>query len=510
MKISCQGSGQELLFKNMENGEKLSGNIDELISRTKTLIREDKKESTSGMGSMSMEKPTAQKIEPDRTYQDEFKMEPLRTWMPAIILSPLLVIIFPAGIAVAISNMIAIACNTFRIKPDTVEHTFDFLSKHTREFSLDKVTAVVFKESFVDKWCRTCSILFWSIGSGVNIAFSNIKNTSELREKVLAKKGIRPQNVLHTLQSEYDPVNMIKGNLYVAVVLAFLILPWLVFLPPLGWTLLGIALIGCTIGFIYRVVYYKNSRIVFYEGYAHFTRGLFFKEDYFAFYDDIKDISTTRFPLSNKGNVRFNVAGEVVYKTRNGEHVVSNAFTIRFVDDINELDELIDTVFYQRPSAEKIGEIKQKVKNTSSKPQYSTKPCLSNYLLFVIPGVVIIDAITLFTVNMVALGLPQLLIYASSFISISIIACVIAAIKAISYNIQPYRVYERSGVIFKKQTSITFNKMDFINLSQGPVNKMFANGNITINTTGSRKPELVIKNIRDYKKFYEIVKNEYK
>ena len=75
MKISCQGSGQELLFKNMENGEKLSGNIDELISRTKTLIREDKKESTSGMGSMSMEKPTAQKIEPDRTYQDEFKNE---------------------------------------------------------------------------------------------------------------------------------------------------------------------------------------------------------------------------------------------------------------------------------------------------------------------------------------------------------------------------------------------------------------------------------------------------
>ena len=91
-----------------------------------------------------------------------------------------------------------------------------------------------------------------------------------------------------------------------------------------------------------------------------------------------------------------------------------------------------------------------------------------------------------------------------------VIVPVIATIKAISYNIQLYRVYERSGVIFKKQLFITFNKMDFINFSQGLVNKLFGNGNIMINTVGSSKLELTIKNVGDFKKFYEIVKSRYK
>ena len=94
--------------------------------------------------------------------------------------------------------------------------------------------------------------------------------------------------------------------------------------------------------------------------------------------------------------------------------------------------------------------------------------------------------------------------------SIITIGAVIIIVKAVSYNIQSYRVYKCSGVVFKKQLSITFNKMDFIALEQGPINKMFGNGNITINTIGSSSPELTVKNIKDFKKFYEIVKDRYK
>jgi len=512
VKISCQGSGQEILFKNMANGETLSKNIDDLISKTKSLIKEEAKESIPGISEgVPAVKPAIHKVEPDREYRDEFRMEKLRTWMPAILLSPLLIVIFPAGIIAAINNMIAVACNVFRVKADTIEHTFSFLSKKTKEFSLDKVTGIVIKESFIDKWCKTCSILFWSIGSGENVTFSNIRKTEQLREKILAKKGIRKQNVLYSLNSSYDIASMVKGNLYAYFIFALLILPCFIFFPFYGFLSLAILLGGCIITFIYRTIYYKNSKIVFYEDYIHFTRGLFFVEDYFVYYDDIKDISTTRFPLSNKGNVRFNVAGELIIKTRNGERIVSNSFTIRFVDDINSLDELVDAIFYQRPSVEKINEIKRSLKDTSSKPEYSTKPCLANYLLFVLPLVVIIDVGTVITAKWVTYqALPSWLTGALLLFTVVTIGAVIITVKAISYNIQPYRVYERSGVIFKKQLSITFNKMDFINFAQGPINKIFGNGNITVNTTGSSKPELTIRNIRDFKKFYEIVKTRYK
>jgi len=512
VKISCQGSGQEILFKNIENGEVLSEDIDNLIGKSKSLIKEESKEYVSdAVEGAPVAKPTTRKVEVDREYKDEFRMKNLRTWMPAILLSPLLIIIFPAGIIVAINNMIAIACNVFRVKSDSIEHTFSFLSKKTKEFSLDKVTGIVVKESFIDKWCKTCSILFWSIGSDENVTFSNIKKTDQLREKILAKKGIREQNVLYSLNSSYDLASMVEGNLYAYLFFALLIVPCFIFFPFYGFLSLATLLAGCVVTFIYRTFYYKNSKIVFYEDYVHFIRGLFFIEDYFVYYDDIKDISTTKFPFSNRGNVSFNVAGELVVKTQNGESITSNSFTIRFVDDISSLDELVDAIFYQRPSVSKINEIKRSLKDTSSKPEYSTKPCLTNYLLFVLPVVAVVDLGTIITYKWVSYQpIPTWLIGVLGAFTIVVIGATVITIRAISYNIQPYRVYERSGVIFKKQLSITFNKMDFINISQGPINKIFGNGNITINTVGSSKPELTINNVKDFKKFYEIVKSRYK
>ncbi|MCK5269029.1 MAG: PH domain-containing protein, partial [Spirochaetes bacterium] len=438
VKISCQGSGQEIIFKNIKNGETLSKKIDELISKTKTIINEEAKEVISGViGDTSVAKPAIHKVETDREYKDEYRMEKLRTWMPAIILSPLLIVLFPVGIIVAISNAITVACNVFRVKADTVEHSFSFLSKKTKEFSLDKVTGIVIKESFMDKWCRTCSILFWSIGSGENVTFLNIKKTKQLQEKILAKKGIRNQNILFTLNSSYDIASMIKGNLYTYLILAVLLLPCFIFFPFYGLLSTAILVVICSITFIYRTIYYKKSKVVFYEDYVRFTRGLFFVEDYFVYYDDIKDISTTRFPMSNRGNVKFNVVGERIIQTQNGNRIISNSFTIRFVDNIKVLDELIDTIFYQRPSVEKINEFKKHMEETSLNPVYSTKPCLSNYLLFVLPLVIIVDVITIVIFYWITFNAPSLAVICVLLLfSLIIIGAVIIVIKAISYNIQ--------------------------------------------------------------------------
>lgn len=510
VKVSCQGSGQEVLFKNMANGETLSNNIDKLISRTKSLVEGVAEKEIISEEKLTPEIPVRRKLEPDRSYTGEFRMDPLRTWLPVIICSPLLIILFPAGIIAVVNNIISIACNIFRIKTDTIEHTFSFLSRKTKEFSLDKITGIVIKENFVDKWRKTFSILFWSIGAGENITFSNVKKEKGLQEKILSKKGIQPQNILYKLNSEYTIPDMIKGNLYMNIIFASLAITSFVFFQFYGWlSLLLLILIFATI-VIYRKIYYKNSQIFFYEDYIHFKRGLFFKENYFVFYDDVKDIATVKYPLSSRGNIKFNVAGELVYKTRQGQRVISNSFTIRFVKNIKVLDELIDTIFYSRPSLKKIKEIEKNLQDTSLQPTYSTKPCLSNYLLFVLPGLLIIDIGIIVTVSWFSLKTLSLLTYVVLLLSIIAISAVIITIKAISYNTQPYRVYARSGVIFKKQISVVFNKIDFINFTQGPINKLFSNGNITINTTGSSKSELIIRNIKDFKNLYENLKKNYR
>jgi hypothetical protein len=41
------------------------------------------------------------------------------------------------------------------------------------------------------------------------------------------------------------------------------------------------------------------------------------------------------------------------------------------------------------------------------------------------------------------------------------------------------------------------------------LNKMFHNGNISVNTTGSSTPELIIGNIDNFKEFYDILKKYY-
>ena len=83
------------------------------------------------------------------------------------------------------------------------------------------------------------------------------------------------------------------------------------------------------------------------------------------------------------------------------------------------------------------------------------------------------------------------------------------SVKVTSFIIQPYRVTAKSGILFKKQISIVFNKVDHINLSQGALNKLFKNGTITVNTTGSSRPELTITNIPDYEEFYTVLKKHY-
>ena len=107
-------------------------------------------------------------------------------------------------------------------------------------------------------------------------------------------------------------------------------------------------------------------------------------------------------------------------------------------------------------------------------------------------------------------SLPGSLILGVAVFNIIILGIIAIVKKATTYQIQSYRILQRSGILFKKQISVIFDKIDFINFSQGFLNKMCGNGNITINTAGSSKPEITIRDIKNFRHFYETLQQKYK
>lgn len=514
VKLSCIGVGQEIHFKHMRNARKLEKNIDNLIAKTKTLIRPTKvshKEVRTHTKAMYKSK-----ISRDIKFKAEYKMDMGKSlvvvllWLlfvPFIILLGLVFPIIFVGLiyfgmgwfVYFITVLMRVSATKYFIKRDTVESQYHLFTTKHLEFAYDKVMCVVFKESFIDKWFGTCSISFWSIGAGESIVFSAIKKSDKLYEKILAKVGIRKQQELYKLESKFKTGDMFKATFWTTVLSVLLLiglfvaaLIWspLLFIPMILWILLYIVAI------VYKHYYYKTSKLTFFKDYVYFTKGIFFVEHYYAPYDNIKDIETLKYPFSGLGYITFNVAGEQMPTSDERTSLadikigsVASSFTINYIQEIDNKDELVDLIFYRRPSTNVILKMVKNINAYSPKPVLTSKPDLGNSVAVLL----IVSVICFPLIVILPITLPL----------------VIWSVKVKSYVIQPYRVYKKSGIVYKRQKSIVFNKIDHVSFGQGFLNKVFRNGTIVVNTTGSSTAELNVRNIPNFKHFYELIKKYY-
>ena len=495
VRISCQGSQQEIHFKNMVNGPKLEQNIDNLISQTRSLVGTEKQQKVQQAQVQKQAAYKARPLDVDTRITAEYRMDRKRTLMPLLIVSPIFLILFPlmiVWIIFLVTQIIKMNATRYLVKSNSIEQRYNFISQKNIEFTNEKIMAVVFKESFIDKWFNTCSIHFWSIGSAENIKFTNIKKTPNLYESILAKYGIRTQNALYHMNSNFKISEMLKSTLFITILSVFILIGSLVgtiiyntlFLIPL----LIITFLYIIVA-IYKSIYYDRSKLTFYKDFIYFTRGIFFKDFYYTLYDNIKDITTVKYPFSKLGSIKFNVAGEHIVQQGKNQSMVSNHFKINYIDDIDTKNELIDIIFYQRPNAQQIIQIEQNIQSYSPKPILFSKPDIANSLT----GLIIVSVIIFPLIALLPITIPLTIWW----------------VKVKSYSIQPYRVVAKSGILYKKQVSILFNKIDHINYSQGMLNKIFKNGNISINTTGSSTSELIISNIHNFREFYDVLKKYY-
>lgn len=496
--LSCQGSGHGILFANIQNGQRLSDNIDRLLARKKAVPAVENVKTTSAYKASPVQaRETADRPEYDRTLTGEYRMQPLRVWLPVLLWSPFLLIAFPVGIAVCVSTVIRLKANFYNIKNDSIYYRNQFFNVVEQEFALEKITGIAIRRGILDRIAGTCSVTFWSIGSDQNIVFSAVPYSDAFHDLLLAKKGMRVSEKLYELPTAFTWRAFAAANIYVLLLagLGLMVL-------PVAFKVFIIMVVGGV--FVWKKVYYSYQHLDFFKDCTHFRRGWLRREDIYTLYDDVKDITTVRYPFTRTGNITFNVAGETMalaYGSKGGKATLrSNAFRVSYADQIHVMDDMIDTIFYKRPAPQELALWSLPAADASHHAELRAKPALVNalcaHMLWLLP----LNAVVLFT------GPAYLLLI---LFDLCVLTGVILSLRMVTSQIQGYRVLQRSGVVFKKQTSVTYNKIDFVNVSRGAFNKLFGNGTITVNTVGSSRPEIVIHNIPNYREFYEVLKKKY-
>ncbi|MBD3318889.1 PH domain-containing protein [Candidatus Woesearchaeota archaeon] len=488
--ISCQGAGQEIIFSNMERGDILEKNLDTLIEKTESLIVKGKKEKAS---SNRVTKKEVRKETAKSTYTAHFTPDMKTTLMSYIIVLPVFIVLFPLlpiYFIALIVTIITALLTKYRVKPTSFESYFDIGARTTTTFSAEKITAIILNEGPVQRWYHTLRIQFWSIGASSILSFLNIPWSKNIKKEFLKKIGIEEGPTRYTIHSNFKVSAFFKATLYLTLFLlaGITVLLFLNVLLAAG----GIAILAALyiIGIVYAIIYYKTVSLTFHKNYVHYEHGIWWKQYYYVKYHDIKDITIVQYPFSSRGKIEFNVAGETETQDGKGnKKVVAHSLKIHYVDNIHQKDELIDRILIEHPNAQRIQEIENNIEHYSPPPILKDKPSLGNSVTILL----LVSAIFFPLLILLPITLPL----------------TILTVKMKTAVIQPYRVYLKSGILFKRQKSVVFSKIDHISIGQGAFNKMFHNGTITVNTIGSSEPELVIANIPRYKEFSEELNKHY-
>ncbi len=534
VELSCQGAKREIKFKNIVNGEELAKSVGDLIRKFK---KTNKKTINPAKKSKNLRAESF--LDFDKSYTAEFRMNKLRAFA-----FPLMLLIFVgigaifsadligiATIAVfsAISIFIKVVSTKYIIDKESISYHYKFLSAKNISFINEKVTSVILRESWIDKIFGTCQIHFGSIGSATKIKFMHLKKTENLYANILSKFGFVAEKVEYELTPNFTFLNWMKSAIILPVLLIIFVWSLVLGAKIAGGTALFIILGGIIALFLvifgYMKLYYKNSRIFLHKNYLSVKKGLLVQLQVYSSYANIKNITTVKYPLTTVGMVKFDVAGEnaaninqsqeeqvvkgLVVGQRTGSVArTSHTLSLNYITDIPLLNDLLDKILEKPMTSNEIKKLAENLAKNPIKDKMTASPSLKNYL--VLPTFILLIFSIPFVLAAMTGGIDggfggTLAIGIFLFMGM-VFALIVWNVKNISFGIQDFRVLRRSGIFYRKQISILYSKIDFINKSEGFWNKVFKNGNIGIQTIGSSKTEMMMNNLNEFQEFYKEIK----
>lgn len=497
VQVSCQGSGKEIRFRRLKNGIALSAAIDQIV-----VLARDKQKQKRNLKAAGRSAPgdaaLASPIRPRRAEPDavpagqamvaELRMHAGRTLVPMMILLPLV----PIWIAAMIQSVIRLMSTRYSVRPGSVRHSYRFLTLHDREFAYDKITGLVIKQNLWDHMFGTMTLKFWSIGSGQALEFAHIHASQVDLPALMRQAGIPAASAAPCeAAAAFGLVTWLRAKLKALPVLLLLVAGialTAIQIDPVLFYLLLLPLLLAIGSCVYDKLHCSRQRLLFHDHHVEAEQGVIARRRYFARYSNIKRTQFARYPGGEEGDLEIFVAGEEEFQhaaaKKKGQTGILRpcSFTSRFLPAVRGRGLLLDDILCGRvdpgPEAVAAEPLELLLEARRSVGNALVKLVLLSVLL--LPAVVLLPL----TIPLRVLG-----------------------VKRFRYRVEAARVVMSWGIFYRSETSILLDRVDSLQQSQGPLNKMFRNGNVRIMTAGSSKPDLVIADSPAYLALYESIRD---
>lgn len=522
--LSCQGSGQQIVFRSLHHGPALSEALETLATRASARAAQATPEpvshGASAPASSESAPPTPTEAEPSppsapgdepaaapATYRMHLPraLAPYGLAMVAGVMAvvaggviatvaevPLLaliggnaalaIVITVAIVGGAIQAVLTAMVTRFELGPRSVKRRYELLQTREIEYSNDKLTGVVYQRNPFDRWFDTCSIHFWSIGASEALVFAHVHRDDALLGEALRRGGMVEDRPLAKMPSVWS-LRATAGESLPWLVLTVVGAPALLILAltMTAWAWLGLAGLGAFWGLVLvcEPIYYRRCRALFHPRHIEIRKGVLTRSRSYARYGNIRHVTSVRYPFNDRGRLAFQIAG----------HAAQTLVPLGFVDAIAARNEVLDQLLSGQVSADRLDALVDAHARQRETPAHRSRPALANTLA------------PLLGVSIVLFPLVALLPLTWPWAVLSV--------RRREYRIESYRVVARWGVIFRSQRSIVFEKIDHIQQARGLLNKLFNNGDIRIYTSGSTATDLTVRHIPDYRQFYEALHGRY-
>jgi len=505
--ISCQGSGSEIKFRRLRRGPELSHAVDEVVTAFRDRPRpagpeaaaaaakaESEHELGAVGGPVEQVTPGAPTVPPEEAWTAHLRPDVFRAVVGALPLLPLL----PVGIPLLIQSWLQAAFTRLEVRAGSVRSRYQLLSTDEREFTYDKITGVVVNEGPFDRWLGTTTVSLWSIGAREPLDLLHVEKDRVDLPALLRQCGIRGGEVVIEAQARFDLASHAKAHVVGLIVAALLAAGGAVAGVAAHEALFGLpafVLVVVGLGALVTRSRAARNRVTFKTEHVEMAEGIFFRRRYHARYENVKKVVLTRYPWAEKGDVYFGVAGERRFggKQQGGgqgkEATIPYGFTARFVPGIAAKRTVVDDLLRRRLSASDVAAAEEAALRDPPPVEREGRPAAGNS----------VATLVLLSVVIVPL-LPLLLVT---------VPLTLMAVRRRSYRLEPHRVVWSWGILYRRQASVIYDRIDSISRAQGALNKMFGNGSVTILTAGSSKPDLVLADLPDWNEVYQAIQKHY-
>ena len=495
VQISCQGSSSEIKFRRLRHGVALSAAIDQLVVFARQKKKPASRSTAAGETAVASQdrfrRAEPESIPIEETLVGDFRMNAARTMVPLLVLLPLI----PLWIAAMIQAGIRLVSTQYSVRHGSVRHSYRFLTLHDREFAYDKITGVVIKQNLWDRMFGTMTLKFWSIGSGKPLEFAHI-SSSQLNLAALMRQAGIPDASPEPCEliASFGVVTWLRANLkYLPLPLLFaagVVFAAIQIGDPIIYYLLALPVLVCLGACIRSKIYHSRQRLRFHEHHIEAGQGVISRSRYYARYSNVKRTQVTRYPGGSEGTLEIFVAaeeevGQLVQQqpqAKSRQTIMKHcSFTTGFLADVREKGLLLDDILCGRvepaPDAVAAAPLDVLLEARRSVGSALVKLIFLSNLVFPL-------------IALLPITLPATVI----------------RIKRWRYRVDAARVVMSWGIFYQRETSILLDRVDSLQQSQGPLNKLFRNGDVSIMTAGSSKPDLRIIDSPGYLPLYQLIR----